>query len=318
MRIVVLDGHTLNPGDLSWGALAELGELTVHERTPADQTVTRAAGAAVVLTNKAVLSAAQLAQMPDCRYLGVLATGYNIVDTAAAAARGIPVTNIPIYGTTSVAQMVFAHLLNLTQHVAEHAAAVRDGAWGDCPDFCFWNFPLVELSGRTMGIVGYGRIGRATAQLASAFGMSVLAYDPIATEAEGDHRLTDLETLFRQSDVVSLHCPLTPETDHLVGARLLGLMKPTAFLLNTSRGPLIDQHALAEALAAGKLAGAGIDVLEVEPPTDNPLLSAPNCYVTPHISWATREARARLMKTAVENVQAFLDGQPVNVVNGVG
>ena len=317
MKIVVLDGYALNPGDLSWDQLEAIGQCTVHDRTAPDDTIPRAEGAEVLLTNKTVLSARTLGTLVDCRYVGVLATGYNVVDVAAAAAGGVIVTNVPTYSTRSVAQMVFAHLLNLTQHVGHHAGGVSEGRWARSPDFCYWDYPLVELAGKTMGIVGLGRIGKATAELARAFGMDVIGYDIFADAAAGGLcTQVGLDEVFQRSDVVSLHCPLTGETANLVDARRLGLMKPTAFLVNTSRGPLVDERALADALIAGVIAGAGLDVLGEEPPaTDNPLVSAPNCHITPHIAWATREARARLMAVATDNVKAFLDGRPQNVVN---
>jgi glycerate dehydrogenase len=319
MRIIILDGYTLNPGDLSWDAFAALGELTVHERTPKAEIVSRAAGAEILLTNKTPLSADTIGQLPKLRYIGVLATGYNVVDTGAAAARGIPVTNVPEYGTASVVQMVFAHLLNLCNHVAEHGASVRTGAWSRSPDFCFWEHPLMELSGRTLGIVGAGRIGKAVARVAQAFGMRVLLSGRPGGEKEAaGFELTDLETLFRESDVVSLHCPLTDETRGLVNRDRLGLMKPGAFLINTSRGPLVVEEDLAAALDNGTIAGAGLDVLSTEPPApDNPLLAARNCCITPHIAWATLDARRRLMQTAYENARVFLDGGRINVVNGL-
>ena len=271
------------------------------------------------MTNKTVLSAEIIGHLRTIRYIGVLATGYNVVDVEAARQRGVPVTNVPAYGTESVAQMVFAHLLNLTQHVAHHAKTVQDGRWSAGPDFCYWDRPLIELKGLTMGIVGLGRIGRATARLARAFGMELIAseVDPSSPPLEGC-RMVAVDELFRLADVVSLHCPLTSQTECLVNRERLGLMKPTAFLINTSRGPLVDETALAEALKSGKIAGAGLDVVTTEPPLeDNPLLKAKNCYVTPHIAWATREARERLLRIAVENVAAFLAGRPRNVVNGV-
>lgn len=319
MRIVVLDGHTLNPGDLSWESLASLGELTVHERTPAAEIVSRAAGAGILLTNKTPLTADTIGQLPALRYIGVLATGYNVVDTEAAAARGIPVTNVPEYGTASVVQMVFAHLLNFYHHAADHGASVRAGAWSRSPDFCFWDYPLVELSGRTLGIVGAGRIGLAVARVAEAFGMRVLVSGrPGGNKGSDGFARTDLETLFRESDVVSLHCPLTEETRGLVNRERLGLMKPGAFLINTSRGALVVEADLAAALNEGVIAGAGLDVLSTEPPApDNPLLAARNCCITPHIAWATLAARRRLMQTACENVRAFLTGQRIHVVNGL-
>lgn len=320
MRIVVLDGYTLNPGDLSWEQFQLLGECVIHDRTPVGETVARSVGAEVLLTNKTVLSRDTIEQLPDLRYIGVLATGYNVVDIEAAAERRIPVTNVPEYGTRSVVQMVFAHLLNFCHHVAEHSASVRQGTWSQSKDFCFWESPLLELSGQTMGIVGLGRIGSAVATAAVAFGMNVLAYDP-AVHSHGlqDVVLTDLKRVFLESDVVSLHCPLTEHNQGFVDAELLGLMKQSAFLLNTSRGPLIDETALADALNNGSIAGAGLDVLTQEPPAAGcPLLTAKNCYITPHIAWATRSARERLMRKAIGNLKAFLRGERVNVVNGAG
>ena len=318
MKIVVIDGHTLNPGDLSWQGLEALGDCTVHERTDSDQRVSRAAGAEILLTNKTVLSGAILAQLPDCKYIGVLATGYNIVDIDAAAGNQIVVTNVPTYAARSVAQMVFAHVLNLTQHVGHHSRTVEEGQWAQSPDFCYWNHPLVELADKTMGIIGLGRIGKTTACLARAFGMNVIGYDrnPDACRA-AKCTPVELDEVFSSSDIVTLHCPLTDQTEAIVNTERLALMKPTAFLINTSRGPLVDQRALADALNDGRIAGAGLDVLCIEPPADdNPLPAAKNCYITPHIAWATREARARLMAAAIENVQAFLSGAPRNVVSG--
>ena len=316
MNIVVLDGFTLNPGDLSWDALRALGPCEVFDRTPPDQVETRAANAAVVLTNKTVLTAASLLRLPALKYIGVLATGTNVVDLAAARARGIPVTSVPAYSTRSVAQTTFALLLELTHHVGHHAQSVRDGRWSNCADFCFWDTPLLELDGLTLGLVGCGRIGRAVAELAPAFGLQVIAHSPSRQNAPPFVRWAGLDEVFRQSDVLSLHCPLTPQTRHLVNAERLRLMKPTAFLLNTRRGPLVDESALADALNAGSLAGAGLDVLSAEPPpATNPLLQAKNCLITPHYAWATKAARARLLRLAVENVRAFLAGQPTNVVN---
>lgn len=313
--IVVLDGYTLNPGDLSWEGLTALGSCQVHDRTPADQIVCRATGAQIVLTNKTVLGREVLDQLPDLRYVGVLATGYDVVDVQAARQRGIPVTNVPSYGTRSVAQMAMALLLELTQHVGHHAQTVREGRWTTNPDFCYWDHPLIELDGRIMGLVGLGRIGRATGRLARAFGMRVLGYDPQVRTVEGIE-WTELETLLRTSDVVSLHCPLTEDTQHLIDARRLAMMKSTALLLNTSRGPLIDEAALAATLDQGGLAGAALDVLAIEPPrADNRLLRAKNCLITPHIAWATQAARQRLLDTAVANVRAFLQGRQENVVN---
>ena len=317
MKTVVLDGHTLNPGDLSWDGLRVYGECDIYDRSAPQDVAARAEGAEILLTNKVVLSRETIGQLPSLEYIGVLATGYNIVDVAAARERGIPVANVPTYGTQSVAQMVFAHLLNLAQHVAYHAQTVLDGRWSESPDFCYWDYPLMELADRTMGIVGFGRIGRATANLAVAFGMNVLAYDVFEPpEVPSGVEMADLDRLFSQSDVVSLHVPLTPETDGMVNTERLAMMKPTSFLINTSRGPLVDEQALADALNAGRLAGAGLDVLAVEPADpNNPLMGAMNCYITPHISWATRSARSRLLNTAIENVGAFLAGNPQNVVN---
>lgn len=317
LRIVVLDGYTLNPGDLSWDALRALGPCEIYDRMPDDQVVKRAAEAEVILTNKKVLTREQIGALPKLKYIGVTATGYNIVDVAAARERGIIVTNVPAYGTRSVAQMTMALLLELALHVGHHAQTVRDGRWTRSPDFCYWDFPLIELDGLTAGIVGFGRIGRAVADLAAAFGMKVLVHSrTVPAQLPSYVQFVDLESLFRGSDVISLHCPLTLETKHLVNAERLSWMKHTAFLLNTSRGPLIDEHALAKALNSDRIAGAGLDVLAEEPPpADNPLLRAKNCLITPHIAWATRAARARLMQVAVANVRAFLQGKPQNVVN---
>ncbi len=317
MKIVILDGFTLNPGDLSWDGLKSLGGCEIYDRTSPDEVVKRAADAELVLTNKTVLTREQINRLPKLKYIGVLATGYNIVDVAAARERGVPVTNVPTYGTRSVAQMTFALLLELTQHVGHHAQTVDEGRWARSPDFCYWDYPLMELDGLTMGIVGFGRIGRTVADLAVAFGMKVLAHSrTIPQEKSQNIDFVDLARLFRTADVVSLHCPLTTETKHLVNAERLSSMKPTAFLLNTSRGPLIDESALAKALNSDQIAGAAVDVLEAEPPrADNPLFAAKNCLITPHIAWATRSARARLMATAGANAKAFLHGKLQNVVN---
>ncbi len=317
MRIVVLDGYTLNPGDLSWAALEELGDCAIYDRTPDDQIVARSSGAQIVLTNKTPLQRETLDRLAELKYIGVLATGYNIVDLEAATRRNIVITNVPSYGTASVVQMTFAHLLNLTSHVAEHSQGVAAGQWSSCGDFCYWNFPLVELNGLTLGIIGFGQIGRAVAQVAQAFGMHVLVYDPMPQPAlPAFVRMVELEEIFRLGDVISLHCPLTAQNWHLVNADRLALMKPTAFLINTSRGPLVDEQALADALNSGRIAGAGLDVLCVEPPpNDHPLLKAKNCYVTPHNAWATKAARIRLFNQVVENIRAFLSGTPRNIVN---
>jgi glycerate dehydrogenase len=318
MKIVLPDAFTANPGDLSWSELEALGECVFHDRTPVEQMVARCAGAEVVLTNKAVMNAAVIEGLPDLKYIGVCATGYNVVDVAAARARGIVVTNVPAYSSASVAQLVFALLLELTHGVGRHAQSVRGGAWQACPDFSFWEQPLVELEGRTLGVIGFGDIGRAVARIGVAFGMKVLASRRSWEQAapEGVTPATTDE-IFAQGDVVTLHCPLTEATRHLVGERTLGMMKRSAFLINTGRGPLVDEAALAAALAAGRIAGAGLDVLSVEPPSlGNPLLEAPNCLVTPHIGWATREARARLIAQVAGNVRAWLAGAAVNVVSG--
>lgn len=317
MKIVVLDGHTLNPGDLSWDALRALGQCEIHPRTAPGELVARAGDGELLITNKVPLPKEQIFALPKLRYIGVTATGYNIIDVAAAKERGVTVTNVPAYGTRSVSQHTLALLLELTQHAGRHSAGVRDGAWSRSPDWCYWDTPLVELEGLTLGIVGYGRIGQAVGTLGAALGMNVIAaVSGRGKAAPHNVSVADLDYLFSASDVVSLHCPLTPETKHLVNAARLSRMKPTAFLLNTSRGPLVDEAALAEALNAGRLAGAGLDVLSVEPPpAEHPLLRAKNCVVTPHIAWATRAARERLMRVAVENVRAFLEGKAVNVVS---
>lgn len=317
MKVVVLDGYTLNPGDLSWQKLERLGETTVHDRTPRREVVRRAAGAEIVLINKVVFSEEVISQLPNLRYIGVTATGYNIVDLKAAGDHGVTVTNVPTYATSAVAQAAIALLLELCHHVQAHSDAVRQGEWARCPDFCFWKYPLVELAGKTMGIIGFGRIGRRTARIASAFGMSILAADAVKTEPpelEG-FRWAEIPELLSESDVISLHCPLTPETDGLINRDSLEQMKRSAFLVNTSRGALVNDADLADALNCGRIAGAALDVLSTEPPPEgNPLLTARNCLITPHIAWAAKESRSRLMETAIENVEAFLSGRPMNVV----
>jgi glycerate dehydrogenase len=316
MNIVILDGFTANPGDLTWDAFAALGKITVHDRTPVAQIVERAGDAEIVLTNKAPLDAATINALPKLRYIGVLATGHNVVDSAAARARSIPVCNVPEYGTANVAQAVWALILELTNRTGHHSDSVRAGRWSTNVDWCYWDFPLIELAGRTLGIVGYGRIGAAVARIGAAFGMKVLAHRRSGIPAGEPAQAADLDTLFRESDVLSLHCPLTPETKHLINAERLQQMKPGAFLINTARGPLIDEPALAAALEAGQIAGAGLDVLSVEPPpAENLLLTAKNCLITPHIAWATREARARLLEVAAENIGVWQSGTPRNVVN---
>jgi len=316
MNIVVLDGYTLNPGDLSWGPLEALGTCRVYDRSAPTEVIPRALEAEILLTNKTVIQAQHLESLPKLKYIGVLATGTNVVDLAAARNRGIPVTNVPAYSTNSVAQATVALLLELTQRVGHHARTVREGRWSRGPDWCYWDFPLVELSGLTAGIIGLGQIGQKVATILSSLGMDVLGVSRNSAPLPSRIKKVDLETLFRQSDVVTLHCPLTEQTARLVNAQRLAWMKPTAFLLNTSRGGLVDEPALAEALNSGRLAGAGLDVLSTEPPSpDNPLLSARNCFITPHLAWGTRAARARLLDVTVQNILAFLEGHPRNVVS---
>lgn len=318
MKICILDGYSLNPGDLDWSPVERLGDVTLFDRTPADKIVERAADADIVLTNKVPFSADTLRQLPRLRFICVLATGYNIIDTEAAARQGVVVANIPAYSTMSVAQMAFAHILNITNHVASYAREVADGKWTNCPDFCFWDSALTELTGKTMGIVGLGNTGMATARIAVAMGMKVVAMTSKSADTlpEGITP-APLDDVLASADVVSLHCPLTPSTRHLINAASIAKMKPSAILINTGRGPLVDEQAVADALNGGRLAAFGADVLSQEPPRgDNPLLSARNCFLTPHIAWATLEARTRLMSTATENVRQFITGEPVaNRVN---
>jgi glycerate dehydrogenase len=316
MKIVVLDGGTLS--DCSWEAMQSLGELVLHDHTLEADISGRARDATVILTNKVPIRAELIAQCPQLRFISVLATGFDCVDLKATRQRNIPVSNVPEYGTDSVAQFVFAQLLTLCHHIELHVAAVKAGEWGRSPHFSFWKTPLIELVGKTMGIVGFGRIGRRVGELAHAFGMKVLAYDayPSAAPAYQPFAWTDMDTVFAQSDVISIHCPLTPETAGLVNRQRLQKVKPSAFLINAARGPLVVEEDLAEALRNGRLAGAALDVVAREPiRADNPLLTAPNCLITPHIAWATREARQRLLATAVANVSNFLAGKPSNVVN---
>lgn len=313
-RIVVLDGHTLNPGDNPWSDLEDLGEVAVFERTPVDRIAERAAEAAIVLTNKTPLDAAAMKSLPALRMISVLATGFDVVDVAAAAERGVVVANVPEYGTDSVAQHVFALLLELCSAVGAHDRAVRDGAWQRSPDFSFWLQSPIELSGRTMGVVGCGRIGRRVAAIASAFGMRVLVTSRNRCEIAGAE-WTDHAKLVAEADVISLHCPLTQTTRGMVDAAFLRRMRPNSFLINTARGPLVDEDALAAALRDGSIAGAAVDVVAAEPiRADNPLLRAPRCIITPHLAWASLAARRRLMAATVQNVRAFLAGAPINVV----
>ncbi len=314
MKIVVLDGYTANPGDLSWKNLEALGALTVYERTQPTETVARAADAEIVLTNKVIVSKEVMAQLPKLKYIGVLATGYNVVDIQEAHERGIIVTNVPAYSTESVAQMVFAHLLTVTNRTEHYAIQNRRGRWTENPDFCYWDFPHMELAGKTFGIVGLGNIGQRVAQIALAFGMKVKALSSKTSLPAGIEKAS-LEELLATSDVLSLHCPLTENTRYLINADTLRQMKSTAILINTGRGPLIDDQAVAEALADGRLAAFCADVLTEEPPkADNPLLKQPNAFFTPHIAWASKEARIRLLQVATNNVRAFISGEPVNVV----
>lgn len=318
MRIVALDGYTLNPGDNPWDPIARLGELVVHDHTPEDRIPSVAADFEIVIANKAPLNAATIAALPKLKFITVVATGYNIIDIEAAGARGIPVCNVPEYGTDSVAQFTFAMLLELCHHTALHAQAVRDGEWTKCRDFSFWKTPLVELAGKTIGIIGFGRIGQKVAELAQAFGMKVLAHrrteKPVSFA--GKVEFVSLERLFAESDVVSLHCPLTPQTRGIVSANLLSKMKKSAFLINTSRGPLVNEQDLADALNHGSIAGAAVDVVSEEPiRANNPLLKAKNIFITPHIAWAALEPRQRVMQTTAKNISAFLAGSPIHVVN---
>lgn len=318
MKAVILDGFTTNPGDLSWNWLEEKCELTVYDRTPAEKIVERCEGCDIVITNKTPLTKETLAQLPDCRFIALLSTGYNVVDCEYAATRGIPVSNIPTYSTAAVAQLTFALILELTNSVAVHNTAVKNDEWTSCADFCFWKTPLQELFGKTIGIIGFGKIGQAVTNIAHAFGMKVVAYtaNPDKYKDAQNVEFASLDTLLEKSDVVSLHCPLTEKTQGMVNADFLGKMKKTAYLINTSRGPVLDEEAVAKALKAGDIAGAGVDVLSTEPPkADNPLLGCENCIITPHIAWAGFETRERLLGVLKENIFAFLDGKPINTVN---
>lgn len=317
MKIVVLDGYALNPGDLSWEGFESLGELMVYDRSSPEEVFERARGCDVLITNKAIVSAETIAATDTLKYIGVLATGVNIVDVDAAASKGIPVCNVSGYGPESVAQMVFAHILNFTHRLSDQARDAMAGGWSLNPDFCYWNFPLVELKDQTLGIVGLGQIGSATARIAQGFGMKVVAStrDPSRPAPDGVSWV-DLDQLFETSDYISLHCPLTDETENMINEDRLEQMKDTAILINTGRGQLVDEQALAMALNSGQIAGAGLDVLSSEPPAqDNPLFLAKNCFITPHIAWATKAARSRLMDMAVENLRSFQNGEVINQVN---
>jgi glycerate dehydrogenase len=318
MKIVVLDGYTLNPGDISWSEIEKLGELTVYDRTPESEILNRIGDAEIIFTNKTPLTKDTIENVKNVKFIGVLATGYNVVNVEAAKERGIPVANIPAYGTDSVAQFVFALLLEICHHIQNHAYSVMDGEWTKSLDFCYWNYPLMELSGKTMGIIGYGRIGQAVSKIATAFGMKVLAYNGNSNKKLEDEnvRLVTLDELFNRSDVISLHCPLFESTKGIINRENIDKMKDGVILINTSRGPLIVEDDLAEALNSGKVYAAGIDVVSAEPiKSDNPLLKAKNIFITPHIAWAPKEARARLMNIAADNLKAFIEGNSINVVN---
>lgn len=317
MKIVILDGYTENPGDLSWEELTKLGELTVYDRTPAEEIVSRIGDAEIVITNKTPISRETMEACPNIKYIALLATGYNVVDVAAAKEKGIPVSNVPTYGTAAVGQFAIAMLLEICHHVAHHSDTVHAGKWNSCIDWCYWDYPLIELDGKTMGIIGFGRIGQTTGKIAKAMGMKILAYDNFQSEsgkAIGEY--VDLDTLLAQSDVISLHCPLFPETEGIINKDTIAKMKDGVILLNNSRGPLLVEQDVADALNSGKIYAAGLDVVSTEPiRNDNPLLTAKNCIITPHISWAPKESRQRIMDCTVSNVAAFLSGNPINVVN---
>ena len=317
IRIVVLDGYTLNPGDLSWNALESMGDCVIYERTSPSEVVERCRDAEVVLTNKVPVMAAEIEQLPRLAYIGVLATGYNVIDCAAAREKGIPVSNVPAYGTDVVGQFAIALLLEICHHIGAHSEAVRQGRWEHSTDWCFWDYPLMELAGKTMGIIGFGRIGQKTGTIAKALGMEVLAYSPHESESgRAIAQYTDLDTLLAKSDVISLHCPLFPETREIINRETIAKMKDGVIILNNSRGPLIAEQDLADALNSGKVYAAGLDVVGEEPIRgDNPLLRAKNCIITPHISWASRESRQRILDCTVKNVKAFQAGAPIHVVN---
>ena len=317
MKIVILDGYTANPGDLSWKALEEMGELTVYERTKPEETIDRAKDAEVVLTNKVLLRRQEIEQLPKLRYIGVLATGYNVVDLEAAREHGITVTNVPAYSTMSVAQMVFSHLLTVTNHTEHYARQNREGKWTASPDFSYMDMPLTELANKTFGIVGLGNIGQRVAMIANAFGMNVIAYTSKPADKLPQYiRKGTLDEVLTESDILSLHCPLTPDTQHLINSQTLQKMKPSAILINTGRGPLVNDQDVADALNHHRLQAFCADVLTEEPPkADNPLLGCENAYITPHIAWASSEARVRLLDVAISNVRAFVEGKPQNVVS---
>lgn len=318
MKIVVLDGYTINPGDINWDGLKQLGDVTVYDRTPTDKIIERAAGAQIIFTNKTPIGEEALNNLSSLKYIGVLATGYNIINIEIAKEKGITVTNVPTYGTGSVVQSAFALLLELCHHVQRHSDSVMEGKWSQSSDFCFWDYPLIELADKTMGIIGFGNIGRKMADVATAFGMNLIGNSGHQSDQShrNNFRWATLPELLEKSDVVSIHCPLLPQTTGLINKETLKLMKRSAFLINTSRGQIIVEQDLADALNNEVIAGAGLDVLSVEPPLkNNPLFHANNCIITPHIAWATKEARSRLMNMAVSNLSAFIAGEPVNVVN---
>lgn len=318
MKIVILDGYTTNPGDLSWDFLEKFGTYTVYDRTPEDKIIERAKGCDVIITNKTPVRAETIAQLPELKFIALLSTGYNVVDVDFAAERGIPVSNVPCYSTSAVAQLVFAFILEFTNRVSLHSEAVHSGEWSSCPNFCFWKSPLTELQGKTIGIIGYGKIGKAVANIAEAFGMCVLASSRSAAVGgcDGNVKFVTVDELLEKSDFVTLHCPLTPQTTGMVNAEFISRMKNSAYLINTSRGPVVDENALAAALKSGRLAGAGIDVMTVEPPkAENPLFGCENCLITPHIAWAGFETRTRLIGIVEENLGAFAQGKPINTVN---
>lgn len=318
MKAVILDGYTTNPGDLSWDWLREKCKLTVYDRTPFDETAERCKGYDIIITNKTPLNKDILEQLPDCKFIALLSTGYNIIDCEYAASRGIPVSNIPAYSTGAVAQLTFAFILELCNKVAIHNTEVKKGKWSECKDFCFWKTPLQELGGKTLGIIGFGSIGRAVAKIGSAFGMRVVANtaNPDKYKDATDVSFVSLDELLSSADIVTLHCPLTPATTGMVNAEFIGKMKRSAYLINTSRGPVLNEADVADALKNGRIAGAGVDVLSTEPPSaDNPLLSCENCLITPHIAWAAFETRQRLISILEQNITAFLAGKPINTVN---
>ncbi|MBR5233670.1 MAG: D-2-hydroxyacid dehydrogenase [Clostridia bacterium] len=317
MKIVMLDAYTTNPGDLSWDNFRTLGDLTIYDRTPCEKVIERAKDADIVITNKTPITKEIIDCLPNLKFIALMSTGYNVVDYVYLKEKGIPVSNIPSYSTDAVAQLVISFILELAMNVGLHSESVKNGEWSDCADFCYWKTPLMELSGKTLGIFGLGKIGRAVAERAKAFGMNIVAYIPRIHGDEPDYiKLLSLDEMLSVSDVVSMHCPLTPETEGIVNEEFIAKMKDGAYFINTSRGTVVNENALADALNSGKLGGAGLDVLSTEPPKkDNPLLSAKNCFITPHIAWASFETRKRLAGILYDNIEAFLDGKPQNVIN---